>query len=67
MKSNFLQLSLILGALVPLAVDCIRAQDLPVVAWQGRTMGSDYVVKIVDCEAHRNPSEPAQGGNRKDP
>ncbi|MEI6177699.1 MAG: FAD:protein FMN transferase [Verrucomicrobiota bacterium] len=24
------------------------AADLPVVAWQGRTMGSDYTVKIVD-------------------
>lgn len=25
-----------------------NAADLPVVAWQGRTMGSDYTVKIVD-------------------
>lgn len=26
-----------------------RADDLPVTTWQGRTMGSDYTVKIVDA------------------
>ncbi len=26
----------------------VRAEDLPVVVWQGRTMGSPYTVKIVD-------------------
>ena len=28
----------------------LKAQDLPLVSWQGRTMGSPYTVKIVDAK-----------------
>lgn len=50
MKFDLLRLLLALGATGSFGVGCVRAQDLPVVAWQGRTMGSDYVVKIVDAQ-----------------
>jgi len=39
----------LLFAVAALGTGCVvRAGDLPVVAWQGRTMGSPYTVKIVD-------------------
>jgi len=39
----------LLSSLVALGAGCVvSAEDLPVVAWQGRTMGSPYTVKIVD-------------------
>lgn len=43
MKIPSLNLFVLLGSLVS-----GLAGDLPLVTWQGRTMGSDYVVKIVD-------------------
>jgi thiamine biosynthesis lipoprotein len=44
LKNNLLSSLAALGALGSFA----RAEEFPVVAWQGRTMGSDYTVKIVD-------------------
>lgn len=39
----------LLSSLVALGAGCVvRAGDLPVVGWQGRTMGSPDTVKIVD-------------------
>ena len=43
MKTN------LLSVFVALGTGCIvSAEDLPLVSWQGRTMGSPYTVKIVD-------------------
>ena len=36
-----------ISALLVLIASAGSAADLPVVAWQGRTMGSDYTVRIV--------------------
>ena len=47
MKINLLRFIQALGVIGPIAAGGLRAEDLPLVAWQGRTMGSDYVVKIV--------------------
>jgi thiamine biosynthesis lipoprotein len=39
----------LLSPIVALVAGCFAsAEDLPVIAWQGRTMGSPYTVKIVD-------------------
>jgi FAD:protein FMN transferase len=38
------------AVLTAVSVIACRAADLPVTAWQGRTMGSPYTVKIVDSK-----------------
>jgi thiamine biosynthesis lipoprotein len=37
----------VLGLVLVWAACAARADDLPVIAWQGRTMGSPYTIKIV--------------------
>jgi len=53
-------LGLLLGGIWALAAMHAHAEDLPLVEWQGRTMGSPYTVKIVGVSL-----SPAQAGELK--
>lgn len=51
MNKSFLNLLWAVGGLASFGTGLSRAEEnLPVVAWQGRTMGSPYTVKIVDSK-----------------
>lgn len=47
MSINSRRFILALGAIASFGAGCLRAEDLPLVAWHGKTMGSGYVVEIV--------------------
>ena len=50
MNNNILAAVAVFGALGSFCNSGVQAADLPVVAWEGRTMGSPYTVKIVDAK-----------------
>lgn len=50
MKNNTLTSTIAAAALGLAVTGNASGAELPVVAWQGRTMGSDYTVKIVDAK-----------------